>query len=130
MENKFSLDFSFTQEQVKTFADVSGDNNPIHLDESYASTTTFKKRIIHGFLGASIFSRIFGTLYPGGGTIYLKQDLKFLAPMFVDTRYLATVEIIEVFREKKRAKLRTYIQDEAGNITIDGEALIKNTLFV
>jgi 3-hydroxybutyryl-CoA dehydratase len=129
MENKYSLDFSFTQEDVKTFAKVSGDFNPVHLDENYAANTIFKKRIVHGFLGASVFSRIFGTLYPGGGTIYLKQDLKFLAPMYVDTKYKAEIELTEVVQERKRARVRTYIHDEFGNIIIDGEAVIQNQIF-
>lgn len=129
MENNFSLEFSFLQEDVISFAKVSGDNNPIHLDEKYASETPFKKRIIHGFLGASVFSRIFGTLYPGEGTIYLKQDLTFLAPMFVEETYTAVVEIIEIFSVKARAKVKTQILNKEGKIVIDGEALIQNVLY-
>lgn len=129
MENKYSLDFSLTQEDVQAFAKVSGDFNRVHLDENYAVNTIFKRRIVHGFLGASVFSRIFGMLYPGEGTIYLKQDLKFLAPMYVDTKYKAVVELTEIIPEKKRARVKTYIHDELGNTIIDGEALIQNQLF-
>jgi len=129
MDNSFSLEFSFTQADVQAFAEVSRDFNPIHIDEDYAKKSIFKRRIVHGFLGASIFSRIFGTLYPGEGTIYLKQDLKFLAPMYAETLYKAVAELTEVISEKGRAKVRTYVQDESGNIVIDGEALIQNVIF-
>ncbi len=129
MENKFVLDFSFSQEDVIVFSEVTGDKNPIHLDEEYASKTLFKKRIVHGFLGASVFSKILGTLFPGEGTIYLKQDLKFMAPMFTDKTYKARVEVIEIFKEKKRARLRTTVADESQNLLIDGEALVQNTIF-
>ena len=129
MENRFSLEFSFSQNDVENFAKISKDNNPIHLNEEYAANTIFKKRIIHGMLGASIFSRIFGTLYPGEGTIYLKQDVRFLAPMFVGVNYVATVETIEVNNLKSRAKLKTFIVDENQKIVMDGEALIQNNIY-
>src|ERR1039458_7001087 len=74
--------FSFTQKDVENFAKVTGDNNPIHLDNAYAAQTVFKKPIMHGFLGASIFSKVFGTLFPGEGTIYMKQSMAFVKPMF------------------------------------------------
>ena len=69
----YEHEFSFSQDSVKRFAEVTGDNNPIHLDSVYAATTPFKKPIMHGFLSGSIFSKVFGTIYPGEGTIYLKQ---------------------------------------------------------
>src|SRR6478752_7093968 len=81
--------FSFSQEEVNRFAEVTGDCNPIHLDESYAASTAFKRPIMHGFLGGSIFSKVFGTLFPGEGTIYLKQSMSFVKPMYTDTAYEA-----------------------------------------
>ena len=129
MENNFSIEFSFSQDEVEKFARLTGDTNPIHLDQEYAAKTFFKKRILHGFLGASVFSRIFGTLYPGEGTVYLKQELKFLAPMFVDTQYKAIVELIEVIAEKKRARLKTHITDKDNNVIISGEALVQNQIY-
>jgi len=129
MENKFSLEFSFSQEDVNAFAAVTGDNNPIHLDEAYAAQTIFKRRIVHGMLGASVLSKIFGTRYPGEGTIYLKQNLTFLSPMYTDIVYTAFVEVVEVISEKARARVRTHISDASGTIVIDGEALIKNKIY-
>jgi 3-hydroxybutyryl-CoA dehydratase len=128
-ENKYTLKFRFNQEQVIQFASVTGDMNPIHLDDEYASKSIFKRKIIHGFLGASVFSKIFGTEFPGEGTLYLKQSLKFLAPMFVETDYIAQIEIESIDKEKKRAKAITQIKDSSGKIIIDGEAVVQNEIY-
>ncbi|TAF34142.1 MAG: MaoC family dehydratase [Cytophagales bacterium] len=123
----FEHSFSFDQEQINLFAEVSGDNNPIHLDSNYAAQTVFKKPIIHGFLGGSVFSKVLGTLFPGEGTIYLKQDMRFTRPMYVGSTYQAVLEVVEVNREKSTALLKTRILDvETGKSTIEGEALVMN----
>lgn len=119
----FTYEFSFKQKDVELFAKATGDYNPIHLDSEYASKTMFKTPIIHGFLGGSIFSRVFGTIWPGEGTIYLKQDLKFLSPMRADHNYLAKFEVNEVFPEKNRALINTSVFDE-DRICIAGQAVI------
>ncbi|GAB4396031.1 MAG: MaoC family dehydratase [Microscillaceae bacterium] len=117
--------FSFSQAEVEQFAQISGDHNPVHLDEAYAAQTPFKRRIIHGFLTGSVFSKVFGTLFPGEGTIYLRQDMEFARPMFVDTPYEALFEVISIDREKHRAVVRTTIQDQkTRKETIRGEAVI------
>jgi|ERR1017187_4121074 acyl dehydratase len=119
--------FSFTQKDVENFAKVTGDNNPIHLDNAYAAQTVFKKPIMHGFLGGSIFSKVFGTLFPGEGTIYMKQSMAFTKPMFVDTKYEAVFTVTEVIKEKHRAIVETIIQEaETGEATIKGEATVMN----
>ena len=127
--NSFEHHFSFSQKDVEMFSQITGDINPIHLDADYARGTLFKKPIMHGFLAGSVFSKIFGTLFPGEGTIYLKQEMKFLAPMFVDTEYVAKVQILEKVKEKKRAVVETMITDENGNITIKGDAVIQHEIF-
>ncbi len=125
--DEYRLTFSYSQEQVNQFAEVTGDNNPLHLDEEYAATTMFKRPIMHGFLGGSVFSKIFGTLFPGEGTIYMNQTMSFMRPMFVDTEYEAVMKITEINREKNRAKVQTQVIDKAtGKVTIDGEATIIN----
>ena len=87
IDSQFEHLFSFTQEDVEAFAKVTGDNNPVHLDESYAAKTMFKRPIMHGMLGAAVFSKVFGTMFPGEGTIYLSQSLSFLKPMYVSENY-------------------------------------------
>ncbi|MDX2302114.1 MAG: MaoC family dehydratase [Microscillaceae bacterium] len=121
-------EFSFSQEEVIRFAEVSGDRNPVHLDAEYAARTVFKKPIIHGFLAGSIFSKVFGTLFPGEGTIYLKQTMEFLRPMFVDTVYEAIFKVKEIDTDKHKALVETIIRDKnTQKQTIKGEALIMHS---
>ncbi len=119
--------FVFTQDEINAFAAVTGDNNPVHLDAEFAATTLFKKPIMHGMLGGAVFSRVFGTLFPGKGTIYLSQSLTFLKPMYVEENYEAVFEVKEIFREKNRALISTSIQNSEGKKVVEGEALIMNT---
>ncbi|WP_452225472.1 MaoC family dehydratase [Lacinutrix chionoecetis] len=125
-----SESFSYTQKNVNDFAEISGDRNPLHLDEDYASKTIFKKRIIHGYLGSSIFSKVFATDFPGEGTIYLKQDLKFLRPMFVEVNYTAKFSVLELDTVKHRALVKTEIFNSENEITVSGEALIQNKSYL
>lgn len=123
----FKETFSFSQAQVDQFAEVSGDKNPIHWDEAYAATTMFKKPIIHGFLGGSVFSKILGTKFPGEGTIYMKQEMKFMKPMYVGTEYEAIITAKTVDPVKHRATVQTQVIEKAtGAIVIDGEASVMN----
>jgi len=124
--DSFKIEVYYTQNQVIQFAKSTGDDNPIHLDNNYASKTIFGKTIIHGFLGGAIFSKIFGTLFPGHGTIYLKQSLVFLKPMYTEVNYLAHVEILEINSEKHRAIVKTKVLNDKNEEVITGEALILN----
>lgn len=123
----YTHEFSFTQDDVVQFANVTGDKNPVHLDEAYAANTMFKKPIMHGFLGGSVFSKVFGTLFPGEGTIYMKQSMAFMRPMYVDKTYRVRMLVKEVNKEKHRAIVETQIVDvEKSEIVIDGEATVMN----
>ena len=118
--------FQFSQQQVNAFAELSGDTNPIHTDAAYAATTIFRKPIIHGFLSGSVFSKVLGTLFPGEGTIYLKQSMEFKAPLFVDIPYEAVFTVKEILPGSV-ALISTQIKDStSGNILVDGEASVKN----
>ena len=124
---EYTESFSFTQDEVNAFAELTGDNNPIHWDASYAEKTPFKKPIMHGFLSGSIFSKIIGTKLPGNGTIYVKQTMEFMRPMFVDVEYEAEVSVLIVDREKHKAILSTSIIDRTtGKTTLSGEAIVIN----
>lgn len=119
----------YSQQDVERFAEVTGDNNPIHLDADYAASTVFKRPIVHGFLGGSIFSKVFGTIFPGEGTIYLKQSMEFKKPMYVDTDYEAHFTVIAVDKQKNRAVIETKVIDKStGATTITGEAHLMNKL--
>jgi len=124
---KHTYPFTISQEQVKSFAENSGDTNPLHIDEEFAKTTIFKKRIIPGFLAGSVFSKIFGTIFPGIGTIYLKQDMKFLKPMFPGVNYQSICEVISFDEQKKRIVVKTSIVDLENNVYIVGEAVLQNS---
>ena len=101
INDSFEYEFSFTQNDVNEFAKVTGDMNPIHIDEEIARQSLFKRRIIHGFLSGSVFSKVFGTIWPGSGTIYLNQQMTFLQPMYTEVNYLAKFSIIECLPKNK-----------------------------
>lgn len=122
----FTHEFSFSQEEVNQFAEVTGDKNPVHTDAAYAAKTLFKRPIMHGMLGAALFSKVFGTLFPGEGTIYLKQSLNFLKPMYVDTKYDAVFTVKELILEKNRAIVETLIKNKEGLVCTSGEATVLN----
>ncbi len=123
----YTHSFKFTQDDVNRFAQVTGDNNPVHTDAAFAATTMFKRPIMHGMLGASLFSKVFGTLFPGEGTIYLKQSLSFLKPMYVDVDYEAVFTVKEVQKDKNREVIETLIKDKStGNNVTSGEATVMN----
>jgi 3-hydroxybutyryl-CoA dehydratase len=112
-----------TEAMIEQFAAVSGDDNPIHLDEAYAASTQFKGRIAHGMLGASFISAVIGTSLPGPGAIYMSQNLKFRAPVRIGDVVVTRAEISEINLEKKRVTLRT-ICAVNGKAVIEGEALV------
>ena len=126
VNDEYSTEVRFTQEQVNLFAQISGDCNPIHVDPEYAKKSVFGRTIIHGFLSASVFSKVFGMEWPGEGTIYLSQTMKFKAPVFVNESYIANLKCIDVDMAKHRGLIRCMLNDKNGNILIEGDALIKH----
>lgn len=115
---------TITETDLRNFSGVSGDTNPMHLNEEYARTTPFHGSIVHGFLSASLISAVIGTRLPGPGCIYMSQSLKFLAPVRVGDTVYAVATIKEIQPEKQHVRLSTvcYVKD---TVVIDGEALIK-----
>ena len=112
---------TLTDHDVQVFADLTGDHNPLHLDEDFARTTRFKGRIVHGMLTASFFSTALAIL-PGPGTIYLSQSLRFRAPVRIGDTVEAVVTVAEIVPEKGRVLLATVCR-VGDNIVLDGEAL-------
>lgn len=115
---------TITEVDVQTFAAVSGDENPIHLDEEFAATTRFKKRIVHGMLSASLISAVLANDLPGQGSIYLGQTLKFVAPVFIGDEITARVTVMSVRDDKPIAKLETVCVNQRDEIVIKGEATV------
>lgn len=123
----YEEEFSFSQEEVNQFAKVSGDDNPIHLDEDYAAATSFNKPIMHGFLAGSVFSRLIGTKFPGEGTVYLKQSMAFRRPMYVDVSYKAILTVTMANANRHIAQIETRIVGvEDGKAYLTGEAQVMN----
>lgn len=121
----FTKEYSIPYEKVKKFAEVCGDWNPIHHDADYAETTIFKEQIAHGMISVGMFSGIFGMDTPGLGTLYLKQEVSFLAPVYLDKTYKATATITAIDAEKNLVTYTTVCTDEAGNEVLRGEAQVK-----
>lgn len=121
----YSMSKVFTSDEVKAFSELSMDNNPLHVDDEYAGKSMFGKKIVHGFLTASLFSAIIGTRFPGEGSIYLNQTMSFLRPVFHDQMVKAIVTVKELYPEKHRVLLETVCKDGSDNILITGTALVK-----
>jgi len=114
----------FTEKDVLTFADVSSDCNPAHVDKDYPKTTMFKKQIVHGMLVGSLFSAIFGVDLPGLGSIYTKQSLKFIRPVYFDDEIEARVTVKAINQEKGRVVFDCVAKNQDGDTVIVGEAEI------
>lgn len=113
-----------SESDVYLFAGVTGDFNPAHINEEYAQKTFFKTRIAHGMLLAGFISTVIGNKLPGPGTIYVKQELNFLAPAHMGDTITAQVKVKEIVSEKNRVVLRTTCVNQDGATVIDGEALV------
>jgi 3-hydroxybutyryl-CoA dehydratase len=116
-----SLTKTIEEQDITRFAEVTGDNNPVHLNETFAKGTIFKTRIAHGMLTASLFSGLLGMQLPGNGTIYLRQNLRFRAPVKLGDTVVATVSVREINLERKRVVLDT-IAKVGDTVVVDGEA--------
>jgi 3-hydroxybutyryl-CoA dehydratase len=111
-------------EDILTFAKLTGDVNPVHIDDNFARNTMFKERIAHGMLSASFISTVLGTQLPGTNTIYLSQNLKFKAPVKIGDIVTATAEVIEKRDDKKIIKLQTNVLNQNQKVVVEGEAVI------
>lgn len=120
---KISYSQTITDSDIKAFAGLSGDHNPVHVDEKYAENSRFKRRIAHGLMSAGFFSQLFGTKLPGPGCVYTAQSLKFLRPVYINDTVVATVEVIAVDLVHKRVQFKTYCTVN-NKMVIDGEAEI------
>ena len=113
---------TITGADIELFAKATGDVNPVHLDQAYAEKTMFKGRIAHGLFSVGLLSAVLGNILPGHGTIYLSQEVKFLAPVRIGDTLTARVEVIELLPEKNRAQFRTTCTNQDGKIVADGIA--------
>ena len=111
---------------VDAFATLSGDANPLHTDEAYASGTTFGRRVPHGMIGGALFSRFVGMHLPGRYSLYLSQSLLFKKPLPLDTALVVSGEIVQKIEAARAVRMTTKITDKASGVTlIDGEAMVR-----
>lgn len=103
----FSYERKVSEADVTSFANISGDKNPVHLDTEYASKSVFGRRVAHGMLTASFVSKVFGVDFPGPGCIYLSQTLKFTKPVFIDDTVVINVEVLSVNTERSKLEFET-----------------------
>jgi 3-hydroxybutyryl-CoA dehydratase len=116
-----SFEKTITDQDIQAFAAITGDTNPVHLDDEYAATTPFKARIAHGMMSAGLISTVLGTQLPGPGCIYLDQQIKFRAPVFIQDTVVATVTVEEINQRRGRVTLKTqcFVNDK---LVADGTA--------
>lgn len=121
---KYRETILFKAVDITAFAEVSKDKNPLHIDQNYAKNTRFGKPIVHGALLFSHFSRVFGTIWPGEGSVYLKQNIEFLRPIFVDDEATLEIECKSVDFAKKRVTFLCTFFNFENKVACRGEAEI------
>jgi 3-hydroxybutyryl-CoA dehydratase len=120
----FTISKEVTDELIRKFADVSGDHNPIHLDEEFAAKTRFGKRIAHGMLGASFISAVLGYKLSENKVVYLSQTLKFTAPVYIGDTVTAKAVVKDIREDKPILTIETTCENQNGETLITGEAKI------
>jgi 3-hydroxybutyryl-CoA dehydratase len=113
-----------TDEDVRAFVALVGDNNPVHTDDAFAARTRFGARIAPGMWSASLVSGLLGSELPGPATIYLSQSIKFMHPVFIGDTVTATVEVVRVREDKPIVTLATTCRNQNGDVVLEGEAVV------
>lgn len=116
---------TYDEWDIYTFAALTGDLNPAHVDPTFAEKSVFRERIAHGMLTASLVSAVIGMKLPGTGAIYLSQDLRFLRPVRIGDTVTAKVEVIELDRNKHLVRLKTSCSNQRGELLLDGVAVVR-----
>ena len=111
---------TFTEEDVRRFIEITGDVNPLHVDDAFAAQTQFGKRVLHGMLTASILSTMVGTLLPGTGAIYRSQTIRFLKPVHIGETVTAHFVVRSVDRQRHRLEIESWIENASGERVLDG----------
>lgn len=122
--DEFSTNRLVTDELIRKFADVSGDYNPIHLDEDVAKNTRFGRRIAHGMLSGAFISAVLGYEFSERSIVYLSQTLKFVAPVFIGDTVTATAKVTSIRQDKPVVILETVCTNQDGDVLVKGEAAV------
>ncbi|HEV2282558.1 MAG TPA: MaoC family dehydratase [bacterium] len=119
-----SLTRVISDDDIEAYARLTGDRNPLHLDEAFAIRSRFGRRVAHGLLSAGLISAVLGTRLPGPGAVYLQQTLRFVRPVYPGDTVTATVEVTAYREDRRVATLRTTCTDQGGATVLDGEAIV------
>lgn len=122
--DKFTTTREITDELIRAFAELSGDHNPIHLDEEFAATTRFGKRIAHGMLSGAFISAVLGYEFGERKIVYLSQTMKFIAPVFIDDTITTTATVTRIREDKGIVILDTICSNQNDEVTLTGEAVV------
>ena len=116
---------TITESDIVNYAGLTGDFNPVHIDAEYARKSMFKERIAHGMLVAGLISAVLGTELPGPNSIYLGQDLKFMAPVKIGDTLTAVATVTGMRDDKQIITLKTTVSNQHGEVVVDGQAVAK-----
>jgi len=119
---KATRSITLTNDHVKKFAEISGDHNPLHFDESFASGTKFKRLVVHGGLTTGLLHALVAMDMPGPGTVFLSQNWKFTSPVFINDTITAEAEVISVHESKPVTQLKIKVTRQGGETVLEGEA--------
>jgi 3-hydroxybutyryl-CoA dehydratase len=119
-----SMTKTITDDDIRAFADLTGDHNPVHLDDEFAATTRFGRRIAHGMLSAGLISAVLANKLPGTGTVYLSQTLSFVAPVYPGDTVTASVTVMKVREDKPIVTLETVCTNQRDEPVLRGEAVV------
>jgi 3-hydroxybutyryl-CoA dehydratase len=122
--DKASRSLTISDETIRAFAEVTGDNNPLHLDDEYAAGSRFGRRVAHGMIAAGLISATLANDLPGPGTVYLNQTLKFKLPVYPGDTVTATVEVLKVRDDKPIVTLSTVCTNQEDKVVLEGEAVV------
>ncbi|WP_430883471.1 MaoC family dehydratase [Fusibacter sp. JL216-2] len=124
MGEKASFQKTITESDVYMYAGITGDLNPVHINDEHAKASMFKERIAHGMLTAGFISAVLGLQLPGPGTIYMSQSIRFTAPVRIGDTVKAEAEVIEIIEEKNRITLKTVCTNQRGEEVLVGQAMV------
>ena len=122
--DRFTTERLVTEELVRAFAEISGDFNPIHLDEEFAKTTRFGRRIAHGMLSGAFISAVLGHEFAERRIVYLSQTMKFTAPVFIGDTVTVAATVTHIREDKPIITLETVCTNQNGQVTLNGEAVV------
>lgn len=122
--SRFTASKKITDDVIRSFAQLSGDFNPIHIDEDFASKTRFGKRIAHGMISGALLSAVLGTEFGEKQVVYMSQTMKFLAPVFIDDTITATATVKHIREDKPVVTVETVVTNQDDQVVVSGEAVL------